>query len=108
MMADKQQALAYEVVWPGSPRQQKVRPLAKRHTSLNQVRIAFLWDYVFRGDEIFAILEEGLREKFPEVEFVSYEEFGSTHADNEREVVAALPAKLNALGVTAVISGMGC
>jgi len=107
-MAAIQQALTYDVVWPGSPRQQKVKPLARRHSTLDKVRIAFLWDYVFRGDEIFAILEAGLREKFPEVEFVSFEEFGSTHSEDEREVIAALPGKLSALEVTAVISGMGC
>ncbi len=107
-MADKQDAPTIDVVWPSSPRQQKVRSLAKRPASLDKVRIGFLWDYVFRGDEIFAILQEGLRERFPNVEFVSYEVFGSTHAENEREVVAALPGKFKELGVTAVISGMGC
>ena len=99
---------AYEVVWPRSSRQVRVGQLARRPATLAKARIAFLWDYVFRGDEIFTHLEEGLRQRYPGVEFISYAEFGSTHAENEREVVAALPQRLRELGVTAVISGMGC
>lgn len=98
----------YDVVWPRGNSQKKVTPLAPRRADLNGVRIAFLWDYVFRGDEIFTHLMEGLRARWPRVEFVSWEEFGSTHAEGERELVAALPERLRALGVGAVISGMGC
>jgi hypothetical protein len=57
---------------------------------------------------VFALLEEGLRERYPDVRFVSFKEFGSTHGSDEREVLASLPRKLKALGVDAVISGMGC
>jgi hypothetical protein len=39
---------------------------------------------------------------------VSWREFGNTHGRDEREVVAALPERLKALGVDAVISGMAC
>jgi len=39
---------------------------------------------------------------------VRYEEFGSTHGGDEREVMRALPEKLKKLGADAVISGMGC
>ena len=68
--------------------------------------VAQLWDFLFRGDEVFALLEEGLRERFPNVRFVSWREFGNTHGTNEREVVQALPARLRERGVDAVISGM--
>jgi hypothetical protein len=98
----------YEVVWPRGNSQKKAVPAARRHASLDKVRIGFLWDVVFRGDEVFAHLEDGLRKTWPEVEFVGWEKFGSTHAENEREMIAGLPARLKELGVTAVISGMGC
>ena len=39
-------------------------------------------------------LEKALREKWPEVEFVSWETFGSTHAENEREVPVQVNGKL--------------
>ena len=98
----------YEALWPRSPRQSKVKPLAPRLATLEGKTIAQLWDYVFRGDEVFAFLEEGLKARFPGVRFVSWREFGSTHGSDEREVVQRLPQRLKELGADAVISGMGC
>jgi len=99
---------AYEALWPRSPRQARVKPLAPRLDTLAGKTVAQLWDYVFRGDEVFALLEEGLAARFPGVRFVSWREFGSTHGSDERAVVAALPQRFKELGVDAVISGMGC
>jgi hypothetical protein len=98
----------YEALWPRSPRQSKVKALAPRLDTLAGKTIAQVWDHVFRGDEVFAFLEEGLRARYPGVKFVSWREFGNTHGSEEREVVAALPGKLKALGADAVVSGMGC
>ena len=98
----------YEVLWPRSPRQVKRKALAPRLSTLDGKTIAQLWDYVFRGDEVFEFLEQGLKARFPGVRFVSWREFGSTHGSDEREVVAALPQRLRELGVDAVVSGMGC
>ena len=98
----------YEALWPRSPRQSKVKPLAKRLDTLAGKTIAQTWDQVFRGNEVFAYLEEGLKARFPGVKFVSWREFGNTHGSEEREVIATLPDKLKALGADAVISGMGC
>lgn len=98
----------YEALWPRSPRQVKRKALAKRLDTLEGKTVAQLWDYVFRGDEVFALLEEGLKERFLDVKWVSWKDFGSTHGSEEREVLAALPQKLKELKVDAVISGMGC
>jgi hypothetical protein len=98
----------YEVVWPRSPRTITINPVAKRLDTLRGKTVAQLWDYIFRGDEIFPILEEELGKRFPEVKFINYNVFGSTHGDKEREVVASIAAKLKQYQVDAVISGMGC
>ena len=98
----------YEALWPRSPRQTKVKSLAPRLDTLAGKTVAQVWDQVFRGDEVFAALEEGLKARYPGVKFVSWREFGNTHGRDEREVVAALPERLKALGVDAVISGMAC
>jgi hypothetical protein len=98
----------YEALWPRSPRQVQVKPLAKRLDTLEGRTIAQTWDYVFRGDEVFAALEEGLRARYPGIRWVSYREFGNTHGGDEREVVASLPRRFRELGVDAVVSGMGC
>jgi hypothetical protein len=98
----------YEALWPRTPRQAKVKALAPRLATLEGKTVAQLWDYVFRGNEVFEVLEQGLKARFPGVRFVSWREFGNTHGHEEREVVAALPEKFKAMGVDAVISGMGC
>ena len=98
----------YEALWPRSPRQSKIKPLAKRLDTLDGKTIAQVWDEVFRGDEVFEFLEEGIKARYPTVKFVSWKNFGSTHGANERAIVAALPQKFKEMGVDAVISGMGC
>jgi len=101
-------SIDYEVVWPRSPRTIKISPVAKRLGTLKGKTVAQLWDYIFRGDEIFPILEEELGKRFPDTGFINYSVFGSTHGGDEREVVAGIPAKLKQYHADAVISGMGC
>lgn len=71
-------------------------------------RVAFLWDYLFRGDELFPVLERELTERYPGLEVVAYQEFGSTHGSDELETIAGLPAALANRHIDAVVSGMGC
>src|SRR5688500_2571272 len=94
----------YEVVWPCGERRQTMRALAKRLDTLNGKTIAQLWDFLFAGDEVFTALEEKLREAYPGVKFVSWREFGSTHAVNEKELLASLPQRFKELGVDAAVS----
>lgn len=98
----------YEVVWPSGERRQRMRPLAERLDTLNGKTVAQLWDFLFAGDEVFIALEEELRAKYPDVGFVSWREFGSTHAVNEKELLASLPQRFRELGVDAAISCMAC
>ena len=98
----------YEVFWPRAPRQMRTKLLAPRLDSLEGKTVAQLWDYLFKGDEVFALLEESLKARFPGVRFVSWREFGSTHGGEERAALAALPQRFKEFGVDAVISGMGC
>ena len=98
----------YAAYWPRSPRQVALKPLAPRLATLEGKTVAQLWDYVFRGNEVFAHLEEGLKARFPGVKFVSWREFGSTHGGEEHEVVGSLARRFKELKVDAVISGMGC
>ncbi|MBI3938412.1 MAG: hypothetical protein HY323_15655 [Betaproteobacteria bacterium] len=98
----------FEAFWPRSPRQTQVKPLARRLDTLNGKTVAQLWDFIFRGDEVFALLEEGLKARFPDIRFVSWREIGNTHGAEERQTVASLPRRLKELEVDAVISGMGC
>jgi hypothetical protein len=98
----------YDVVWPKSPRGVQSRMPAARLDTLNGKRVAFLWDYLFRGDELFPALETELVERFPDIEIVGYEVFGNTHGGDEKEMVAGLANGLSARHIDAVVSGMGC
>ncbi len=98
----------YEVLWPRSPRQTQLKPLAKRLDTLNGKTVVQLWDYLFRGDEMFRSLDEGLRARFPGINIVSWREFGSIHGAEDKQVVASLPSRFRELGADAVITAIGC
>jgi hypothetical protein len=107
-MARKQAQGKYQVVWPRGKKAVERAAPARRLDSLNGKIVAELWDYVFRGEEIFPLIESELSARFAGIKFLSPDRFGNTHSTEEREVLAALPDRLRELGVDAVISGMGC
>jgi hypothetical protein len=98
----------HAVFWPRGPRVTEVRNPPPRPETLDGKTVAFLWDDLFRGDEVFALLQEGLKAKYPEVRFIGHETFGSTHGSDEARILAELPANLKSMQVDAIISGMGC
>lgn len=99
---------AFDVVWPQSPQAVQRRRRALKLTSLQGKRIAFLSDYLFRGDELFPVLDRELRRRFDGVEIVGYEAFGNLHGADEKARVGRLPEELRSRQVDAVVSGMGC
>ena len=100
--------VCYEVVWPRSRQAIDPQALAERPATLDGKTVAFLWDYLFRGDEIFPVIAEELQARYENLAIIDYREFGSTHGQHEAEVVASLSKKLSDLGVDAVVSGMAC
>ncbi len=98
----------YEVVSPlGPSAAEPVRP-SPPIADLRDKTIGELWDYVFKGDQMFRIIRRVLSERYPGVRFVPFETFGNTHGKDEERIVAALPSMLRDLGADAVISGVGC
>lgn len=98
----------YDVVWPRSPMGVQKRRRAERLDTLAGKRVAFLWDYLFRGDELFPVLADQLSRRFEGIEIVDYSEFGNLHGADEKARVARLPDDLRHRGVDGVVSGMGC
>ncbi len=98
----------FDVVWPKSPRGVQRRRSAPRLATLEGARIGFIWDYLFRGEEIFPILERELRVRFPGIEIVGYETFGNVHGSNEAALIEALAGTLDEHGIDAVVVGNGC
>ncbi|MEM9563684.1 MAG: hypothetical protein AAGA93_13760 [Actinomycetota bacterium] len=98
----------YDVVWPKSPVGVQARRSAPRLASLDGATVGFLWDHLFRGDELFPVLEKELTQRFDGIEIVGHEVFGNIHGADEHERIARLPADLQARHVDAVVSAMGC
>ena len=100
---------AYHVVWPGSARGVQAHRRAERLASLDGARVAFLWDYLFRGDELFPVLAHELIDRFDGVEIIDYHEFGNLHGADEKVRIERLPDDLRDRGgSTRSSSGMGC
>ena len=98
----------YAVVWPRSAKAVDIKPLASRLDILDGKTIAFLWDDLFRGDEIWPVLKQELSRRYKKLSFVDHDAFGSTHGDEEHRVLAELPAKIKSMKIDAIVSGMGC
>ena len=97
----------YEVVWPLGKPAYAARAPNPRVADLSNKVVAELWDYLFRGEEIFPILREELSKRFPGIRFVGYDTFGNLHGPIQRELSAKVPALLKEHQVDAVISGIG-
>ncbi|MFH1485946.1 MAG: hypothetical protein ABIH46_07740 [Chloroflexota bacterium] len=97
----------YEVVWPLGRSTYEVIPRTRQVPDLAGKTVCELWEYLFRGEEIFPMLRELLSKKYPGIKIVDYAVFGNTHGPKEKEVIAALPGLLREHGCDAVISGVG-
>lgn len=97
-----------DAVWPSSPMAEQAQPLAPRQNSLDGATIGFVWDYMFRGDELFAAIEHELGQRYRDITVVGWSEFGNTHGPDEASVVRDLPTQLAKHQVNAVISAVGC
>lgn len=97
----------YKVVWPLGRSVYETFSLAARRSSLDGQTICEIWDWLFRGPEVFPTIREALRRQYPAIKIVEYDKFPNTHGHNEREVVPNLPKMLRDRGCNAVISGIG-
>lgn len=97
----------YEVVWPLGKKAYDIEPLARRVPDLSGKTVCEIWDWLFRGEEMFPAVREALQKRYPGIKFVDFNAFGNTHGPKEAEVVAALPELLRKRGCDAVISGVG-
>ena len=68
---DKPNEPHYDVVWPRSRLAVDKQTPASRLDTLAGKRIGFLWDYLFRGEELFPAIADELRDRFADIEFVA-------------------------------------
>lgn len=103
-MSDK-----FEVVYPLGVPTMTDRDVAPSIPDLNGKVIGFLWNYGFRGNETFHIIEDELKKRYPDIKIIGYEYFGNLHEPTfEAQIMAELPGKLLATKCDAVIAGNGC
>jgi hypothetical protein len=85
--------------------------LAKRLDTLNGKVVAEIWNEDFKGDIMFPIYRELLKERFPDVKIVPYTEIPYASLKGtpayQREVLSRIIAALKEKGADAVIAGNG-
>ncbi len=96
-----------DVVWPQGKKANPETDTVQRVEDFSGKTIAAIWDYLFRGDEIFRIVTEKLALRFPGLKTVSYEVFGNNHGARQHELIKQIPDKLREHKVDAVISLVG-
>ncbi len=97
--------LSYDVVWPlGRPTEIGA---SENHglADLRGKKVALVWDYLFKGDEIFELTKEQFGAYYPGIVFVDYDVFGNFHDDEA--LFDQLPERLRELGVDATIVATG-
>ena len=97
----------YDVVWPLAPSTARSTALAPRAADLSGKTVGELWDYLFKGEEMFPLIRKALETRYPGIRFVEFETFGSIHGRDEKELAATLPGLLRKHGCDAVISAVG-
>jgi len=98
----------FETVWPSGRSAAPAKGLAPRLASLDGARVAFVWDHVFRGDDMFSALE-GHQGADVASAFVTHTAFGNIHGNpqEETEAIALLPERLREHRIDAVVVGVG-
>jgi hypothetical protein len=100
----------YRVVSPsGEPAVEK-RGLSPRLDTLDGKTVGFLWNRVFRGDETLPMIGEMLRDRYPTMKVIQWDEFPVTsvpalHAARQSDTLQALTDVLLAKKVDAVVTG---
>ena len=103
----------FEVVWPLGQRVQTgpsagvSERLRRGPLDLNSAKVAFVWNYTRKGDQMFQIMQRMLRGEYPDISFVDYDTFGNIHGASEGEVVSALPNLLKTHKADVVVVGIG-
>ena len=98
----------YNVVWPRGKKVSRDTCYAKRLDTLEGKTIGELSNRIFRGDEIFPLIEKELASRYQGIQFVNFDMFGSIHGKDEAKVIAALPDTLKQNDCDAVITAVGC
>jgi hypothetical protein len=97
-----------DVVWPLGGRPATESAAERGNNGLSGARVAFAWDYLFRGDQMWALVQEELRRRWPDITFVGPDEFGNFHDKFNTDVTGErLKSRMDALRIDAAVIGVG-
>ena len=66
--------MVYEVVRPVGVLAAEVKSIAPRLDTLNNKTVCEAWNQLFRGDEVFPKIRALLRQRYPDIRIIPYEE----------------------------------
>ena len=99
------------IISPSGSEAVELKNLAKRLDTLNGKTVAEVWNDDFKGDIMFPIYRELLRERYPDVKIIPYTDLPVASLKGtpayQREVLQKIIAELKAKGADAVITGNG-
>lgn len=96
---------SFDVVHPVSRRPHVARTSNADLPGLTGKKIALVWDYLFRGDDVFRLVKERFQAGRSGAEFVDHEVFGDVHG--HPELLDQLPSRLREMGVDGTIVATG-
>jgi hypothetical protein len=97
----------FEVMWP---RARATKQALLENAGLGPLQgktIAFVWDYMFRGDDMHRIIKADLDAGGSGPTVLGPDLFGDIHGPDERQVMATLGDRLREYAVDAAIVGVG-
>lgn len=98
----------YEVIWPQSRSIGSAIKGVRTLDSLGGKRIAFIWDDMFRGADMFQAFEREAAARGQSFTTIPWQTFGDIHGHaNEHEVIEQLPRLLAEHTVDAAVVGVG-
>lgn len=99
----------FAALWPVEAAAPASTAAVPAMSDLDGRTVAFLWDYLFKGPEMFELVARSLRSEYPTMSFVGHEVFGNIHGTGaeERQRVAEIPDKLREWGVDAAVLAVG-
>ncbi|MEP7740007.1 hypothetical protein ABKW28_20370 [Nocardioides sp. 31GB23] len=94
-------------VWPLAPSAAAVSFGRRQLNGLAGKNVAFIWDDLFRGDDMFEAFEAAAEEAGVAFRRIPHTVFGDLHGPHERAVVARIPELLREHEIDAAIVGVG-
>lgn len=103
------QEARFDVVWPsGRARIDEVAP-NERPNDLSGTTIALIWDNLFKGPEMFELIQERLDATYVGIRYVDHTAFGNIHGTDaqEKAALAEIPELLREHKIDAVLVAVG-